>query len=341
MAQGLEKLIGKLDDSDDPERRDIRSRALESVELMIRKLGREGRNSSRHADFLGTESESASERQTRILQKAELPEPPKPGQPLPKEKYELSLPGLRAALSRYAGRAVETKYASEQDETEHLAIMLQMLKDKQPPDVLAGIERNLKAVLKHRMLENEREICIAGVLDLIHEAEDGAATRGLAMVLSAFRLSRIESAIRLIADVCERCREEQAYTMWPFAVNQILLGNDSHDPHCYRALCHRTGSVPLEVMREQVETLRKLDAIRKNRFDEDVLQPPMIELFPVFAVLLETSHPGPLGAKLVRGLKYAPPNPVGEVVLPLIDTYRHSYREFLIALLTEEPGTDA
>lgn len=340
VAQGLEKLIGNLEDS---ENRDIRSRALESVELMIRKLGRDGRNSSRHADFLGTESESAKERQVRILQQADSPElkPPKPGDPLPPEKYDMSMDELRGALSDYAGRAVEMKYHSELDETEHLSIMLQMLKDKQPPDVLAGVERNLHTVLKRRLQDNEREVCVAGVVGLLQESDDGANHRGLALVLDCFRRSRIESAIALISDVCERCQDEQAPVIWPFAVNQLLLGDDSHDTRRYRALCHRAGTLPVETMRAQVETLRKLEAIKKNRFNEDVVQPPLQELYPVFAVLMEASHPGPLAVKLVRGLKYAPPNPVGEIVLPLIDTYRHGYREFLIALLTEEPGTTA
>ncbi len=331
VASGLGELIGGFESGQE---QDIRSRALESVELMIQKLGRSKR-SGRHADFLGTDTESAGERQTRTLQKmpGEQKDSPQEQPEKPKEVFLMSLPELRDALGEYAGKATEIEYGNEQDETEHLSIIFQMLMDKQPPDVLTSIERKLDLVFNRTLPPQEREVCVAGVQSLVTAEDEAARHRGLSLVLNRFRKARTESVIRLLDDVCERCHDESRNSLWPFVVNELLLGNDTDDLPCFHRLCLRAGEMDLEVMREQAPQLRKLPAMKKGLFSDDVLQPPLVELYPVFSVLLEAAHPGPIAVKLVRGLKLDPPGTIGESVMPLIDTYKHSYREFLVELL--------
>lgn len=339
VAQGLEKLVGDLEGEANP---DLRARALESAALVIHKLSRDTQQSADHADFLGTDTESASERQVRTVSSdpKDAADRWQPGRPHPQEEFRLSLPELRSALAGYVRRGADDDCGAERDETEHLGVLLQMLRHKQTSVTLAGIRNGLERILEHPLQPSEREICVAGVLDLMRTTGGTAHFKGLGVVLDCFRGSRAQSVIGLLAEVCRRCRNDEPHVMWPFAVNQILQGDDSREPHGYRRLCHRVGSVPVEVMRDQVEWLRKQSALKDGEFSDEALRPPLRELYPIFAVLLETAHPGPIGVELVKSLKQTPPGPFAAAVLPLIDTFRHGYRDFLTALLTGEPGAE-
>lgn len=315
VAGGLEKLLNELEEQAGG---DLRSRALESVALMLDKLDRAGRQTETHNDFLDGLAEARKARPDSS-----------------REDYELTLSQLRQSLRQYVQRGRKAETRNEHDGLEHLSILLQLLKHKQSPDVLGGVERNLSSLLERPLQKPEREVCVAGVLDLLRAGEDTARFKGVALVLDIFRASRPESAIRLVSEVCQRCAEEQVDAVWPYAVNQLLQGDDGLDPFLYRELCLQVASAPVDVMREQSEWLRKLSAMKEGDFADEVLLPPRVELYPVFSVLLEASHPGPIAVQLVKGLKKSPPNALAAAVLPLIDTFRHTYRDFLTALFAD------
>lgn len=334
VAESLDQLVDSLEMAG---QKDIRSRALESIELMIQNLGRGGRDNNEFSDFLGTNTESASQRQERIIQKkpSEKPAENAPQKPV----YDLSISDLRSALADYAGKAITEYHPSEQDNCEYLSIVMQLLVSKQPADVLRSMERKLTRFLEAKLQPSERTIVIAGVRNILSVAEDSVQFKNLPLLLRTFRKARSESVIRLLADTCTGCAEEQGERLWPYLVNELLVGDDGNDRARFLELCRRAGSLPAEKMRDQVPLLRKLEALKKNTFSEDVILPPLPELFPVFSVLMEAPHPGQIAVKLVRGLKVDPPAGIGEIVLPLISNYRHGYREFLVDLLA--PGQEA
>jgi hypothetical protein len=338
VAENLDQLVDRLESAGQT---DIRSRALESIELMIQNLGRGGKNNSDFSDFLGTVNESVSQRQERIVQKKPSEKPAEKGPKKP--VYELSLPDLRSALADYAGPAMSEYHPPEQDNSEYLSIIVQLLTSKQPADVLRSMERKLARFLESKLQPSERTIVVAGVRNILSIAEEAVQFKSLPLMIRAFRASRFNSTVRFLGDICTGCSAEQGARFWPYLVNEILLGDDDGDRVQFLELCRKVGSLPEAQMREQAPLLRKLEALKKSSFSEDVIQPPLPELFPVFSVLMEASHPGQIAVKLVRGLKYEPPAGVGEIVLPLISDYRHGYREFLVDLLAagQEDGPSA
>lgn len=332
VAENLDHLIDRLESAGQT---DIRSRALESVELMIKNLGRSGRNDDEHVDFLGTASQDSETRQQQAVQKKPSEKPAEPAKPV---VYEFSRRELRSALAAYAGKAVAEYHAPEQDNSENLSIILLMLTTKQPRDVLRSISRKLDHYLTSRLQPAERTILVQGIRNLLAKSEPQVQAKNLPLVIRAFRNSRPESVIRFLSDVCGACDEEQRGSFWPFVVNELLRGDDGGDTPSFLHLCRLAGRIPHETMREHAPLLRRMDTVKRNRIDDDVILPPLPELFPVFSVLLEASHPGQVAVKLVQGLKYSTPEGVGGVVLPLITNYRHGYREFLVELLA--PGQE-
>lgn len=343
VAENLDKLIDRLEGASQS---DIRSRALESVELMIKNLGRSEKKNDDHSDFLGAATQGTATRGANKHQKKSIQKKPseKPAENKPQEiVYDLSLPELRSALADYAGKAITEYSPPEQDNSENLSILIQLLASKQLLDVLLSMERKLDCFLQQELQPDEREIMLAGMRNILSQPESIQQNRALSLVARVFRKSKPESVIRFLGDICNDCSEDQKLRLWPYLVNELLLGQDGEDRPVYMELCRRVGGFSPEIMRTGTPTLRKLDALKKNSFSADVILPPLPELFAVFSVLLEVSHPGQIAVKLVQGLKYSSPDGVGDAVLPLISNYRHGYREFLVELLApgQEDGPSA
>ena len=251
-----------------------------------------------------------------------------------KINYEISLAELKDKIAAAEEEADLDLNLFSRDRCETISIYMMMLGEKHTPRVWSRLREELADVLAEKISPLEHEILVGGLTRVLDQEDDKAKAQALIMVMELLRETDSAAPLLVIRDVCKKCSATQLISAWPFAVNEILRGRKQQDPAVYRELCDLVMSLSEDDIQDQVKMLKYLPTVRSSQVCEDLFIPPIIQLFPLYAALLRSTHLGNIGEMIVEGLKLNSPGWIGDAIMPLVDRYHFFFRDFLVELLT-------
>ena len=131
--------------------------------------------------------------------------------------------------------------------------------------------------------------------------------------------------------------DEDLHTeLWPFLVNEVLLGVGEAPGDIHRALLEAVGSVGLHAARSQRRRLYGMPAFRDDRASSRIFSVPPVQLYPLH-VLLMTSPLAPWhGPRLWKHLRATQDGSLLSVVVPMLGPYAREHGELVGDLIAQE-----
>ncbi len=257
--------------------------------------------------------------------------PPKPAPP--REAQEAPLSALYDQLAACRAAAPGTPTLATANRCEDLTILFQMFTRDQTPQAQLRIQKRIRDILRTPLQSSEWDVVVAGTRQLVELDDREHLTGPLRMVLEALRASEFASTLRYLADIGRGLTPERFMVVWPHLVNELLIGGPGADPEVFAEV----GAMVCRPTHADMETalpmLESLDALRDRRCARALFSPPPVELYPVFAALLQSPHAPFIGNLLLSGMRFRPLNWLSESVLPLLGHFQPQHRRFLVDLL--------
>lgn len=248
---------------------------------------------------------------------------------------ELSLEELRKSLADFVASAAPFRSLKPKDRGEHLSILAQLLFHYPTPKVLAAIGSELSRSLSGKLLPRERHVLLSACRQLLGQPDKALVDRSLPLVLKPLRLSKSESLARFLLDLDEPSSPGARENIWPHLVNEVLLGLEGEKGKLVQELHRLAADPPEQIMFQEIPRLERLDAMRERLFSKKIFHPPVMELFPLFTVLLSSDQSVMIGSFLLNGFQTNPPDWTGSEALAFLTEYDPGHRAFFVRLLRE------
>lgn len=247
----------------------------------------------------------------------------------------MSLTNLRKRLDECASLAGTISAIELQDFSEELSVMIQLLFYYPTPKLMAGIVAKTDGLLSSRLKPTERQVVFKAIHQLIDRPDYALIDRSLPPIIKSIRISKNESLASFLFNIYETASPKKREAIWPHIVNEILLGFEGDSPEAVNSLHKLMNSTTEKTLKENLDRLEYLEAMREQRFMKRLFNPPIPELYPVFAILLHSSQSSVIGSLLLNGLKSTSHNWEGAEALKLINVYNLQCRDFLARLFAE------
>lgn len=249
--------------------------------------------------------------------------------------YKLSIAELLDQLASYGGVAPTLTHVEPGDRREELSVLLHVLLGAPPEAVREGVSAGLEACLAEPLVVLERSLLV----EILRGLSARRDARALDLVLPAVaRGLRAARDPRLLGsfwqELCNAAPLPTLDSLWPHLVNDLLLGIPGGDAEVRRDLLDCAARTSDVGRTRQIVRLTCLEAVRSQKFAQDLFDPPPLELFPVFADLLARDC-GKLGERVLQGLRQHPPQWPGAEALWSFSSSTPACRAFLFALLRE------
>jgi len=194
-----------------------------------------------------------------------------------------------------------------------LSALAQILIQYPSETLLTNIGHNLKVCLTSPLEPNEHKVLLGAISGLISSFSVSRVDESVPLLLRPLRHSN--SMAFLLVDICRDLKDEQLELIWPHLVNEILLGLPNQNPEIQKQLFDLVGQLPSVRMEKVLPRLAKRSALQERKFAPDLFQPPVPELFPLFAQLLVSECGTVIGKQLFRGWQKHPPTWLGSAAL--------------------------
>lgn len=249
--------------------------------------------------------------------------------------HQMPLDQLRRRLAEHAAQMEPLTSLELEGSAEQVSILLQMLMADPPPPVRQRITSELAAVRSERIGTRERQLLTSVVRDLVVCRDHDRLDHILPLLIRPLRRTADDLYGELLLKTCGTLEPGELTAIWPHLVNEILCGLPNAAPQVAAELYRIAGQPEAEAMAGGLQRLERLDTLREKRFATSIFRPPPPELYPVFAVLLNSSKGRLIGKQLYDGFHAHPPNWVAAQVLALRNDYNPRDRDFLVQLLRE------
>ncbi len=248
-------------------------------------------------------------------------------------RYELSLEELEAQLLELAELGVPIHEADTDDPAEYLSILLQILFAYPSAGVLHGMGTCFARCFSRPIGEAEHDVLVAALVSLFESGDEALVDRSFPIIANAIGRDSSISVCDLLVEAARRSAVPGVREMiWPHAVDELLLGGETKSQTMRRKL---SGLLENSFTEKGARRVTRLRAMHHGAFSSHVFSPPMPELFPLFADLLEDNPPKELGKRLLRGLQESPPRWVGAEAIHVHGSPVRACRAFLAQLMRE------
>lgn len=129
------------------------------------------------------------------------------------------------------------------------------------------------------------------------------------------------------------CNDNDAKTLWPFVVNEILSQGSSKDQSSYQQLCQFAAGLTPEEMSTALPTLQDLDSFQDSAIAPDIFHAVNPRCYPLFAFLLNTEIEKHVGDPILGGLRRHPADWLIKAIVPLLDLSKQEHKLFLFSYL--------
>ena len=225
----------------------------------------------------------------------------------------------------------------EASRTNQLIIGLQLLRSDPPFALRSGMIESVKSILiRPDFADHNLSIC-AQYFDFMLK-EDGPAGLEtlLPLVLDLLRKYRPDMMAPFWLNCLEQSQEKHLAQLWPFLINDILMGFEGVPRATVKKLVIAAGTISLAEAKTLEPQLTAQPAFRKKTASRDLFLAPLGSLYPVHTLLKNTSLGVWLGAELYRSMCAKPESPLMEVVMIALGEHHAQYLGFYLGLIRHQ-----
>lgn len=225
--------------------------------------------------------------------------------------------------------------------TDQLVISLQLLRSDPPLSQRMGmIEVITNAMARNDFYEHNLFVCTRYFNTIAREDGAQGLEKMLPLVLEPLRHKRCEMVAPFWAHLLELIDEEQLPHLWPYLVNDILLGFEGAPRKTVKKLVLAAGNISVEVAQGLEPTLARQPSLQGNTGGRDLFTVPLINLYPVHAMLANSPLKAWLGLEIHRALCAKPESVLVEVVMSALGGYNPEYISFYLDLIRHQDNQD-
>jgi len=288
----------------------------ELVELVFQNLRKEVDNAKPKAHLIGH-----SKAQKR-----------KSGSP----QFTMSLTDLDEAIDSVIEPFGPMENPESRDRAGALGICLQMLRTAPSDELVKGIHGTLRRIFGAPGFGGPEFRATAKLVIEIFDGPDFEREEGLFLLYwDMLREYRPEDVGPVWREVWSNLPPRLRVRVWPYTVNDILLGMTWNDPATMLALYGAVSRVPVAGNAKVRYKLENLSALREGTLADDIFDPPPPLLFPVLNVLIGTSLSPVLGPLLHDHLQQLQTHPLSVVMLEAAADYHPGNRVVYQAILEQ------
>ncbi|MBU0754980.1 MAG: hypothetical protein KJ645_07550, partial [Planctomycetes bacterium] len=151
--------------------------------------------------------------------------------------YDYSISELKNRIEKLSAERDPSGKIRPIDHRGILCILTHLLVQGPMPKVLTGIKRQLNGIFSKGMNNEEWEILCNFGRDLIKVEDASSLDYIMPHLLETLRLSECRAISRFLVDICTPFSPVTLAKVWPYMVNEILLGLEKEDPYSKQKLC--------------------------------------------------------------------------------------------------------
>lgn len=251
-------------------------------------------------------------------------------------KFTMSLSDLDEAIEDVVEPFGPMENPESRDRAAALGICLQMLRTAPSDELEKGIHGTLRRIFGAPGFAGPERRATAKLVIEFFDSPDFEQEEGLFLLYwDMLREYRPEDVGPVWREVWSNLPPRLRARVWPFTVNDILLGMTWRDPVAMLALYGAVSRVPVAGNAKVRYKLENLSALREGTLADDIFDPPPPLLFPVLNVLIGTSLSPVLGPLLHDHLQLLQTHPLSVVMLEAAADYHPGNRVVYQAILEQ------
>ncbi len=251
-----------------------------------------------------------------------------------REKIDLMRTHLAETIAA-ATRAGDLDPASTQDD--FLGICFRILATEPSPSLESHLIAALEMALGSAEVGTEDvQLCARWLVFGWRKKQAVTDRKPLQAVLRLLRTHHLELLPAFWMALWDQLEENLRNSLWPFLVNDILLGTGQSPDEVNRGLLKAVGSVGIQAARSSRNVLFGLPAFRRNQASGVIFSLPCSRLPVLHALLLESPLASWHAPRLQKHLLRTSPNSLPGIVMHLLGDLEGENSALLAALLEEE-----
>jgi len=251
-------------------------------------------------------------------------------------KYNLSLAELDELIESIVEPYGPMENPESRDRAGALGICLQMLRTAPSDELTRGIHGTLRRIFGAPGFAGpERRATARLVVEILGGPDPEGEEPLFHLYWDMLREYRPQDVGPVWREVWSILPPRLRPRVWPFTVNDILLGMTWDDPLAMLALYGAVSRVPVAGNSQIRYKLENLSALREGILADDIFDPPPPLLFPVLHLLIGTSLSPVLGPLLHDHLLALQTHPLSVVMLEAAAEYHPGNRVVYMAILEQ------
>ena len=251
-------------------------------------------------------------------------------------KYALSTEELRALID-----GMEVPYGPHQDPEAQdranvLGICMHLMNSAPSDELMQGIRNTVRRIFSgNRFGGPEKKAAAAVLVQVFSRDLTEQSLRTFEMIFQPLWEFHPESVGPVWLAVWRRLPPIHRDRIWPYTVNDLLLGLKWHKPLEALALYGAVSRVKTAGKSRLMYTLENLPALQEGVLSEEFFSPPPPLLFPVLQALIGSSISAKLGPELHEHLLRLQTHPLAVVMLEAATEYHPGNRVVYQAILEQ------
>ncbi len=250
-------------------------------------------------------------------------------------EYSLSMEELQAEVARLNSLGQEAVGPYENAGKAHLAICLTMLQDNPTEAIKQSIHSSLVNLLKRPGMNIEHlEPCLQAVSDALEAGFMDWVGILLETTTMTLRKGRPELLGPFWATLAERTDDGDLEMVWPYLVNDILLGLGRSNGQANARALSWAGSIKPSSARRLVADLERMGSLEREKGAGDLFSVSPVTMLPVLQALARTRLAPWISKGLFVSMRARPVNRLTKVLMQVVD-YHPSLLDFYLDLVAQ------
>ena len=198
---------------------------------------------------------------------------------------------------------------SASDSSEELSILFQLYLDARDRESLVTLAWRIKGLFNQRPTGREWNVTMAGLNAVICKQGFGSFFALCRGVMERLHADGVSQGQRFVIDLVRRVDNDHRGMLWPFLVNEMVVAGAGERKN-FVLLARYAAGIPNTSMVSFLPYLESLDGFGKMEGKKHCtfFLPDVVEAFPLYSFLLETSLRQETVHQVLEGLQSKPPD---------------------------------
>jgi len=207
----------------------------------------------------------------------------------PSKEFQASIRQLYKALELIETSSPPLTDIKESDQCEYISVVMQQHIRSDVTNRQTILETGLHQIFSRQLNYHELNIIIQTSREIINTQNMQEFDRYFSKVVEISRKHHPFHTSRLFLQLFDTIDDRLISYFWPHLTNDILRGLKIKTLESMSMLYVIASSLSWKAMRRELLRLEKLDTLQIKQFSSHLFQPPVRDLYPVFAVLMTSS----------------------------------------------------